>query len=166
MSSLYNLRMDYQILMEQLYDSEVSEEILLDTLDSIEAVIEEKADSYARILRQFDADIENIKAEENRLKQHRIALEGRKDFLKSNLFTAMKAVGLKQIKTPLFTVNIQKNGGKRALVLDVPVEELPECFRKVEYKADTEALRQWLDGAEDNCPFCHLEEQGESLRIR
>jgi hypothetical protein len=166
MSSLYDLRMDYQILLEQLYDSEVPEDILLDTLDSIEAVIEEKADSYAKILRQFDADIENIKAEENRLKQRRISLEGRKDFLKSNLFTAMKAVGLTKIKTPLFTVNIQKNGGKRALVLDVPVEELPDCFRKIEYKADTEALRQWLDGAEDNCPFCHLEEQGESLRIR
>lgn len=166
MSSLYNLRMDYQILMEQLYDSEVSEDILLDTLDSIEGAIEDKADSYARILRQIDADIDNIKAEEVRMRSRRMALESRKEFLKGNLYSTMKAVGLKQIKTPLFTVNIQKNGGKRALVLDVPVEELPECFRKVEYKADTEALRQWLDGAEDNCPFCHLEEQGESLRIR
>lgn len=166
MSSLYNLRQDYQILLEQLYDSEVSEEILLDTLDCLEGAIEDKADSYARILRQFDADIDKIKAEEARMRSRRMALESRKEFLKSNLYSTMKAVGLKQIKTPLFTVNIQKNGGKRALVLDVPVEELPECFRKVEYKADTEALRQWLDGAEDNCPFCHLEEQGESLRIR
>lgn len=166
MSSLYNLRQDYQILLEQLYDGDVSEEILLDTLDSIEGAIEDKADSYARILRQFDADIDKIKAEEARMRSRRMALESRKEFLKSNLYSTMKAVGLKQIKTPLFTVNIQKNGGKRALVLDVPVEELPECFRKVEYKADTEALRQWLDGAEDNCPFCHLEEQGESLRIR
>lgn len=166
MSSLYNLRQDYQILLEQLYDSDVSEEILLDTLDCLEGAIEDKADSYARILRQIDADIDNIKAEEVRMRSRRMALESRKEFLKSNLYSTMKAIGLTKIKTPLFTVNIQKNGGKRALVLDVPVEELPECFRKVEYKADTEALRQWLDGAEDNCPFCHLEEQGESLRIR
>ena len=166
MTTLYNLTTSYQILMEQLYDSEVSEEILIDTLDCLEGSIEDKAENYGKIIRQIESDISHIRDEEVRLAKRRKSLESRREFLKDSLFTAMKAVGLKQIKTPLFTVNIQKNGGKRALVLDVPVEELPECFRKVEYKADTEALRQWLDGAEDNCPFCHLEEQGESLRIR
>jgi hypothetical protein len=166
MTTLYNLTTSYQILMEQLYDSEVSEEILIDTLDCLEGSIEDKAENYGKIIRQIESDISHIRDEEVRLAKRRKSLESRREFLKDSLFTAMKAVGLTKIKTPLFTVNIQKNGGKRALVLDVPVEELPECFRKVEYKADTEALRQWLDGAEDNCPFCHLEEQGESLRIR
>jgi hypothetical protein len=166
MSSLYNLRQDYQILLEQLYDSEVSEEILLDTLDSIEGAIEDKAENYGKILRQIGADIKRIKEEERRLEKRRKSLENNMDFLKHNLYSTMKTIGLSEIKTPLFSFNIQANGGKRALVLDVTVEELPECFRKIEYKADTEALRQWLSGAEDNCPFCHLEEQGEHLRIR
>jgi hypothetical protein len=158
--------MDYQILMEQLYDGDVSEEILLDTLDSIEGAIEDKAENYGKMLRQIDADIERIKDEEQRLAKRKKGLESSKAFLKDNLYNTMKTVGLSKIMTPLFSFNIQKNGGKRALILDVPVEELPECFRKIEYKADTEALRQWLEGAEDNCPFCHLAEQGESLRIR
>jgi hypothetical protein len=158
--------MDYQILMEQLYDGDVSEEILLDTLDSIEGAIEDKAENYGKMLRQIDADIERIKDEEQRLAKRKKGLESSKAFLKDNLYNTMKTVGLSKIMTPLFSFNIQKNGGKRALILDVPVEELPECFRKVEYKADTESLRQWLEDAEDNCPFCHLEEQGEHLRIR
>jgi hypothetical protein len=166
MSSLYNLRQDYQILLEQLYDSEVPEDILLDTLDSIEAVIEEKADSYARILRQFDADIENIKAEENRLKQRRIALEGRKDFLKSNLFTAMKAVGLTKIKTPLFTVNIQKNGGKAPLVITAKTtDELPTEFVIAKVEPNKEYIREYLE-AGNELSFAYIGEQGESLRIR
>jgi hypothetical protein len=166
MSSLYDLRMDYQILLEQLYDSEVPEDILLDTLDSIEAVIEEKADSYAKILRQFDADIENIKAEENRLKQRRIALEGRKDFLKSNLFTAMKAVGLTKIKTPLFTVNIQKNGGKAPLVITAKTtDELPTEFVIAKVEPNKEYIREYLE-AGNELPFAYIGEQGESLRIR
>lgn len=166
MSSLYNLRQDYQILLEQLYDSDVPEEILLDTLESIESAIEDKADSYARILRQFDADIENIKAEEARLKQRRIALEGRKDFLKSNLFTAMKAVGLTKIKTPLFTVNIQKNGGKAPLIITAKTtEELPTEFVIARVEPNKEYIRERLEAGEE-LPFAYIGEQGESLRIR
>ena len=166
MTTLYNLTTSYQILMEQLYDSEVSEEILIDTLDCLEGSIEDKAENYGKMLRQIAADIERIKDEEQRLEKRRKTLENSMDFLKGNLFATMKTIGVKEIKTPLFSFNIQANGGKRALVLDVPVEDLPECFRKVEYKADNEALRQWLEGAEDNCSFCHLEAQGEHLRIR
>ena len=165
MSSLYELNASYRFLLERLYDDELPEDALIDTLDSIEGAIEDKAEGYSKIIRQFDADIESIKEEEARLKQRRTALENRKEMLKGNLFNTMKTVGLSKIKTPLFTVSIQKNGGKRALILDIPVEELPEAFQKVTIAADNDALRQWL-GDSESCPFCHLAEQGESLRIR
>lgn len=163
--SLYELNAAYQNLMERLYDEELPEEAVIDTLDSIEGAIEDKAEGYSKIIRQFDADIDALKDEEMRLAKRRRALENRKEMLKTNLFNTMKTVGLAKIKTPLFTVSIQKNGGKRGLVLDIPVEELPPAFQKVTIAADNDALRDWLGEAE-SCPFCHLAEQGESLRIR
>jgi predicted enzyme involved in methoxymalonyl-ACP biosynthesis len=166
MATLYDLRQDYQILLEQLYDGEVSEEILLDTLDSIESAIEDKADSYAKILRQFDADIDNIKYEIKRLEMRKKVLESRKDFLKGNLFTAMKAVGLTKIKTPLFTVNIQKNGGKAPLVITAKTtDELPTEFVIAKVEPNKEYIREYLE-AGNELPFAYIGEQGESLRIR
>lgn len=165
MPSLYELNASYRNLMERLYDDELPEEAVIDTLDSLEAEIEDKAEGYSKIIRQFDADIESIKEEEARLRSRRTALENRKELLKGNLFNAMKTVGLAKIKTPLFTVSIQKNGGKRSLVLDVEPDKLPVELQKVTIAADNDALRKLLGDAE-MCEYCHLAEQGESLRIR
>ena len=165
MPSLYELNASYRNLMERLYDDELPEEAVIDTLDSLEAEIEDKAEGYSKIIRQFDADIESIKEEESRLAKRRKALENRKEMLKGNLFNAMKTVGLSKIKTTLFTVSIQKNGGKRSLILDVEPDKLPAELQKVTIAADNDALRKLLGDAE-MCEYCHLAEQGESLRIR
>ena len=165
MSSLYELNTAYRSLMERLYDEELPEEAIIDTLDSLEGAIEDKADGYGKVIRMLDADIAEIKVEEARLYARRKSLERRKDVLKANLFDAMKTVGLAKIKTALFTVSIRKNGGKRGLVLDCGVDKLPPEFQKVTIEANNEALRQLLGDAE-KCEYCHLAEQGESLTIK
>jgi hypothetical protein len=166
MTTLYNLTTSYQILMEQLYDSEVSEEILIDTLDCLEGSIEDKAENYGKIIRQIESDISHIRDEEVRLAKRRKSLESRREFLKDSLFTAMKAVGLKQIKTPLFTVNIQKNGGKAPLVITAKTtEELPTEFVIAKVEPNKEYIREYLE-AGNELPFAYIGEQGESLRIR
>lgn len=74
----------------------------------------------------------------------------------------------------MFSFNIQKNGGKRKLVVDVDVEKVPEKYRIKQPDAiDGESIREYLkeNGLEGqdgslNCEFAHLEPQGESLRIR
>lgn len=165
MSSLYELNTAYRSLMERLYDEELPEDAIIDTLDSLEGAIEDKADGYGKVIRMLDADIAEIKAEEARLYARRKSLERRKDVLKGNLFDAMKTVGLSKIKTALFTVSIRKNGGKRRVELDVPIEALPPEFQKVTIEANNEALRQYLQENE-SCEYCHLAEQGESLTIK
>lgn len=165
MPSLYELNASYRNLMERLYDDELPEDALIDTLDSIEGAIEDKAEGYSKIIKQFDADIDSINLEVARLTQRKKALENRKELLKGNLFNTMKTVGLAKIKTPLFTVSIQKNGGKRSLVLDVEPDKLPEKYQKITIAANNDALRE-LMGEAEMCEYCHLAEQGESLRIR
>ncbi len=165
MSSLYELNAAYSQLMERLYDEELPEDAIIDTLDSIEGAIEDKADGYGKVIRMIEADIDGIKLEESRLYARRKSLERKKELLKGNLFDAMKTVGLAKIKTALFTVSISKNGGKRRVELDVPIEALPAKFQKVTIEANNEALRELLADRE-SCEYCHLAEQGESLRIR
>ena len=165
MSSLYELNAAYRQLMERLYDEELPEEAIIDTLDSLEGAIEDKADGYGKVIRMLDADIEGIKLEESRLYARRKSLERKKEMLKGNLFDAMKTVGLAKIKTALFTVSIRKNGGKRRVELDVPIESLPPEFQKVTIEANNEALRKLLADRE-SCEYCHLAEQGESLTIK
>lgn len=165
MSSLYNLRTDYDHVLNMLYDEDFDEQTVIDTLDSIEDAIEDKAEAYGFIIRSVDGDIERIKGEEQRLAKRRKTLENRKNAMKDNLYLAMKTVGLDKIKTPLFSFNIQKNGGKRALVLDVEPDKLPAEFQTITIAANNDALRKLL-GDTEACEYCHLAEQGESLRIR
>lgn len=163
-SSLYNLKADYEHVLNMLYDDEYDEQAVIDTLDSIEGAIEDKADGYAMIIRSVDADIDKIKVEEARLRARRTALENKKARMKANLYDAMKAVGKAKFKTALFSFGIRKNGGKRAVVLDVHVDKLPVELQKVTIEANNEALREYL-GKNESCEYCHLAEQGEHLTI-
>lgn len=167
MPSLYELNTDYARLMDRLYDDELDEQAIIDTLDSIESVIEDKADGYCRIIRQFESDAAGMKAEEARIAKRRKVVENRIELLKGNLFNAMKTVGIPKIKTDLFTVSIQKNGGKRSLILDCGVDKLPPEMQKVTIEANSDALREYLNvSGEESCEYCHLAPQTESLRIR
>lgn len=165
MASLYNLTHDYQTVLDMIYDEAHDEQAVIDTLDSIEGAIEDKAEGYCKIIKQLEADAQAIKEEEMRLRERRIVYENRKERLKQNLFDTMKATGIPKIKTTLFNVGIQKNGGKRRLVLDIEAGMLPAYYREVEYKVNNDRLRESLGDAEKN-EWCHLEEQTESLRIR
>lgn len=165
MGSLYNLTADYEHVLGMLYDDDYDEDTVIDTLDAIEGAIEDKADGYAMVIRSALADIEVIKAEEERLRTRRMRIERKINRMKANLYDAMKIVGKTKFKTALFSFGIQKNGGKRALVLDVGVDKLPPEMQKVTIEANNDALRQLL-GDKESCEYCHLAEQGESLRIR
>ena len=165
MPNIFEMRSAYNQVLQMMYDEEHDEQTIIDTLDAIEDAFEDKADGYAMIMRSIDADIKAIKEEEARLRNRRKALENKTERMKRNLFDAMKDMGKPKFKTALFSFGIQKNGGKRALVLDVDPTELPDEFIHVEYSAKNDLLRESLGDAESN-QWCHLEEQGESLRIR
>lgn len=164
MTSLYQLRENYNEVLGMLYDEEMDEQTIIDTLESIEDAIEDKADSYAFILRDIDTTVSAIKAEEDRLKSRRMTLERRKERMKASLFDAMKVTGKTKFSTQLFSFNIRKNGGKRALVYDCSVDELPPELQKVTVEPNNEAIRNvMVDGV---CQWAHLAEQGEHLEVK
>ena len=163
MSSLYELNTAYRSLMERLYDEELPEEAIIDTLDSLEGAIEDKADGYAMIMRELEADADKLKAEEKRLESRRMALENKAKRLKANLYESMKAVGKPKFKTTLFSFGIQKNGGSLPVILTPGCDVPPEWLKPGD--PDTTGIRKHLEAGHE-LGFATLGERGEHLRIR
>ena len=162
MSSLYNLASNYDTVLNMIYDEDADIEMILDTLEGIEGEIEEKADGYAKIIKELEAKKEARKVEAKRLSDSAKVFENRVNALKQNLFNAMKQTGKTKFATNLFSFNIAKNGGKQPLVID---GEIPEEYTKTVIENDTEKIRQALEDGKV-LSFAHLEPRGESLRIK
>ena len=162
MSNLYQLTNNYETVLNMLYDEDTDEQMILDTLEAIEGEIEDKADNYAKIIKELEAKQNARKEEAKRLTESAKVFENRVKALKSNLFNSMKATGKTKFATDLFSFNIAKNGGKQPLTID---GEVPEEYTKAVIENDTDKIRQALENGE-KLTFAHLESRGESLRIK
>lgn len=162
MSNLYKLTNDYETVLNMLYDEDADEEMILDTLEAIEGEIEDKANNYAKIIKELEAKQNARKEEAKRLTESAKVFENRVKALKSNLFNSMKATGKTKFATDLFSFNIAKNGGKQTLTID---GEVPEEYTKTITENDTDKIRQALEKGE-KLTFAHFEPRGESLRIK
>lgn len=161
MSNLYQLNQTWQELVNMLYQDDVDEQMILDTLESIEGDIEDKADNYAYIIAEIKNDVNACKTEKTRLEKRQKVLENRENRLKNYLADVMRNTGKTNFKTQLHTFRIQKNGGKRALTID---GEVPKDYTKIVIENDTDKIRQALESGKE-LSFAHLEPQSESLRI-
>lgn len=163
MSSLYELTEQYEGIRMMLYDGETDEQTILDTLESIDAEIEEKADNYAKIIQDMKSSIEILKAEEERLKTRRKRLEARENLLKTRLEENMRFIGKTSFKTALFSFNIQSNGGLQPLEIGM-ISDIPMRFLvQQEPVPDNKKIREYLK--EHEVEWARLLPRGDSLRI-
>lgn len=162
---LYELTEQYEILQDMMYDPDVDEQIVRDTMEAIWGEIEEKADGYAKIILGMKDDIEALQTEERRLKSRRQSLEARQKWLKENLMANMREIGKEKFKTTLFSFSIQKNGGLDPLVIDGTIEDIPGRFLVPQPPVvNNDAVRALL--AEKQVDWAHLEPRGVHLGIR
>jgi len=168
MSSLYELTGEYLNLLAMLEDEDVDEQVIMDTIEGLDGEFEQKADNYAKIIRNLEGKNKAIENEIDRLNKRKTTFENRIKYLKNRLYEAMKLTGKTKFTTDLFSFNIQKNGGKRTLVVDMDIELIPEEYRiKQPDKINGDKIRELLkELGSDRCEFAHLEPQGESLRIK
>lgn len=163
MLTLYELTQEYMELLAMLEDPDTDEAVILDTLEGVGGELEEKADNYARVMRQMDADAAAIKVEEERLHNRRKSLENRSVWLKQRLQSVMEVTGKTKFKTELFSFGIQNNPA--SVVIDdekmIPTEFLIPQAPKIDKTAIKDALKAGVDMA----GIAHLE-QTQSLRIR
>lgn len=163
--TLYELSSEYMELLAMMEDPDADLEVISDTLEAIGGELEVKADGYARVMRQMDADAKAIKAEEERLYTRRKSLENRSEWLKKRLQEVMEVTGKTKFKTELFSFGIQRNPA--AVVIDEQyIENIPEEYLiQQDPKIDRQKIKDDLKAGKDLNGIAHLE-QSESLRIR
>lgn len=144
-----------------LKDMDIEEGDLNAALENIDDEIETKADNIAKVLRDFDGDIEALKSEEERLAKKRKAIENRQKHLKEYLQNAMLVLDKRKFKTDLFSFNIQKNAPSLKILDE---SKIPEDYYKIERKLNKNDLKEAVKSGlfEDAAELV----QTESLRIR
>lgn len=162
MSNIFDLTDNYEEVLNMLYQDDIDEQMVFDTLEGIEGEFDDKADNYVKIIRELEVKANAREEEAKRLTESAKVYKNRVKALKSNLFYAMKKIGKTNFATNLFSFNIVKNGGKQALTID---GEVPQEYTKTIVENDTEKIRQVLEAGQE-LPFAHLEPRGESLRIK
>lgn len=162
---LYELTEQYETLLDMLCDSEADEQVIKDTLEALDGEIEEKADNYAKIIKQMQSYAEMLKAEEERLFNRRRSLENRSQGLKAMLQENLEFIGKTKFKTALFSFSVAVNGGKQPLTITENLGDIPGKYLIPQPPIpDKDAIRELL--AEKEVEWAHLEPRGKSLRIR
>ena len=166
MSKLYELTSDL-ITLQELLEESVDDQLLQDTLEAVQGEYDVKMESYAKVIKNLEADVDALKAEAKRLTDKRTVLENNVKRLKKAMFDSMKATGKTKAGGQLFTVAIQKNGGILPVIVadDVDLSILPDQLVKVEESPNLEAIRELLEAGKVVEGFT-LGERGESLRIK
>lgn len=104
MSTLYELTGQYLAI----YEMDIDDETKQDTLASMdwEDDFVNKAEGYAKIIKNLEADLPGLDEEIKRLQDRKNALKNKIDTLKTNLQTAMEVTGNERIELEAMYVNV------------------------------------------------------------
>lgn len=161
---LYEISNNYDALLNRLYDCEIDEQAVYDTLEALEGELVTKAENIAKIESMMAYEVSAIEQEIKRLTAKKKTIENGQSRLKKYLFDNMKRLGMDKLKGELFTVSIRKNPPK--LIIDDP-DKVPASFLTIvpeHYEINNPMLKDALKAGEF-VTGAHIE-QGESLQIK
>ena len=152
MASLYELTGDYAKFAEIAQQGDLDDDMqamMDDALANLADDIEVKLEGYAKVIKNFESDIEGLKKEEDRLAGKRKTLENRVKSMKTAMRDAMIATGKLKVKGELFSFTVRNNAP--SVVMDEQyIENIPEKYLIAqEPKIDRKLLAEDLkaDGA-------------------
>ena len=161
MATLYELTGQYLELLE-IAEEEGDATVVIDTLEAIEGEIEDKADGYAKVLKELTGKINMLDDEIERLQGMKKVIKNNMDRIKNSLEKSMVVTGKKKFKTALFSFGIQKNPAAVSVLKESAV---PEQFWKPQDPVlDKKGLLAYLK--ENGDTEYAVITQSESLRIR
>ena len=163
---LYELSDSYRLInrrIEETEGDETGEDIVLKAaLDSIEDAIEVKAQAIVIMAKEWEAEAEALKEEQDRLAKRRKTLENRADGIRKYLLSQLVSAKLTKLKTKLFTMTV--NPAKDSVVVD-DIELLPPEFVRTKKEAEKAAIKKALEEGQ-GLKGVHLETGQPSLTVR
>lgn len=161
MAKLYEIVGEFKELLEMASEENMDQKLISDTLEGVEFEFEEKADSYAKVVKMLEGDVEAIDKEIKRLTEKKNTIKNNISGIKKNLENAMLVTGKTKFKTLLFGYNIQKNPASVSIDDETLIPK--DFWIDQEPKLDKKSLAAFLK--ENEVSWAHLT-QTESLRIR
>lgn len=159
--NLFDLSQNFKQVYDEIQQGENSD-VYMDTLNSIDEAIEDKAVGYAKVIKNIEGDNEALSKEIKRLQERKKSNENAIVNLKTNLTEAMEFTGKTVFKTPLFSFGIQNNKPSTNIIDEsqIPANYFEEQPKKLNKKLLLEDLQngEEIDGASIK--------QTRSLRIR
>ena len=146
------------------YSEDLTDEEITARFENLHMELEDKVSNGIGLIQDLNATATAMKAEENRLRQRRTAIENRIERIKQIYQYTLAAMDLKKVVTPRGAMSIAKCGGKKPLKIDESL--LPKDYfnQRVVYEVDKEKIRTALEsGAE--VQGAYLEERGSYLKI-
>lgn len=165
--NLYDITTDLLTLQDMLEEDVTDDQALLDTFEAVQGEYEIKLESYCKVIKNLEAHVSVLKEESDRLTNKRKTIENNIDRLKKAIYESMKATNTNKVNGTLFSLSIQKNGGKLPVIVapDIDTSKLPDNLVIVTEKPSIDAIRDLLEAGKKVEGFT-LGERGESLRIK
>jgi hypothetical protein len=108
MSSLYHLTNDFAAVVNHLEEMEIEPEAFQDTLDSLQAPIEEKIENIVKYMKSLEALADAKKLEAKRLSDSASSDIKKAEWFKNYMADNLKKVGIKDIQAGVFKVGFKK----------------------------------------------------------
>lgn len=165
MATLFDITGEYLRLYELMASEDgADEEAIKDTLESLNFDLAEKSKGYAFIIKQLEADADNLDVFIKELQHKKEVRQNNAKRMKEAVLNAMDIAGITELPAGPYTIKIAKNGGKAPL--EIPDESLvPERFMKIKYEPDKELIRKTIEDGTD-LPFAEIKERGRHLTIK
>jgi hypothetical protein len=146
-------------------DSELTGEMIADTLESIEGDFNDKAIAVTHVITEMGSNIDRIDAEINRLQIRKKVMQNSNDRIREYLKSNMLASGITKIDCPLFSITIAKG---RDVVQIIDEESLPDDYLSVKtvISPDKRAILKALKDDIDSVKGATLTKTEPSLRIK
>lgn len=157
MATLYDIALELRDILDTLDECETDVEIehIMDMANAVESDLSRKAEQYVRVMRNYQTDIDALKAEKERLdkmmKRREHAIERMKEYIRA----AMTTAGVDKVETPLGKWS-RRMAPWSATVLDE--SKVPDVFKipqppKIDKAAllrEFKATGELFDGVEFN----------------
>lgn len=160
--TLYQLTDEFLVAQAQLFELDVPDEVVRDTLESLQYPVEQKAIAVAQMVRNFEAQRDAIKAAIADMESRAKAMNHRAEKLRSYLFEQMMRSSIKKIPSPYFDVKLVQNPPAVVIGADA---KIPDRFMRIPPvpmpEPDKKAIKAALEAGED-IPGCEIQ---RSLRL-
>lgn len=161
---LYEIAAEYRAAADKLADSDLPDEVITDTLESLQFPVVDKATNVAMVIRELESNAKAIKEAASAMMDRAKAQENRANHIKQYLLSNMLATGFTKIDSPYFSISIRNN--PESVVIDAESQIPQDYMREVPatYSPDKTLIKKAIqDGFE--VPGCHLT-RTQSLQIK